>query len=85
MEIKTMMVNQKPVICPQCGFDKISNLLYGIQEIDEVLQKDIDDKRVLIGGCSILKTSLLWFCTSCETEFYLEENKSEIKKEKIYE
>lgn len=68
MEIKTMMINQKPVICPQCGFDKISNLLYGIREIDEVLQI-IDDKRALIGGCSILKTSPIWFCTSCETEF----------------
>ena len=32
MEIKTMMVNQKPVICPQCGFDKISNLLYYISD-----------------------------------------------------
>ena len=46
----------------------------GIQEIDEKLQKDIDDKRVLLGGCSILKNSPKWFCSNCQTEYFLEKD-----------
>lgn len=73
MEIKSVTVKSKPDKCPQCGFEHISTLLYGVCEIDQKLQKDIDDKKVLLGGCSLLKNSPLWFCSKCETEIYLGE------------
>ena len=44
------------------------------QEIDEKLQKDIDDRKVLLGGCSILKNSPKWFCSNCQTEYFLEKD-----------
>lgn len=72
MEMNMLKVKEKPIKCLHCGFEPVSELLYGIQEIDEKLQKDIDERKVLLGGCSILKDSPKWFCSNCHTEYYLE-------------
>ena len=39
MEIKEIRVKEKPVKCLHCGFEPVSELLYGIQEIDENCKK----------------------------------------------
>ena len=74
MEIKELRVIQKPNECLHCGFEPVSHLLYGVHEIDEKMQRDIDSRRILLGGCSILKDSPKWFCSNCQTEYFLEKN-----------
>ena len=74
MHIKELRVKKKPIKCFHCGFEPVSELLYGIQEIDEKLQKDIDERKVLLGGCSIMKNSPKWLCSNCQTEYFLEGN-----------
>ncbi len=71
MEIKKIIVKEKPFKCHICNFEPVSDLLYGVQIIDEQLQKDIDERKVLLGGCSLLDYSPKWLCSNCQTEYYL--------------
>ena len=45
MEIKKIIVKEKPFKCHICNFEPVSDLLYGVQIIDEQLQKDIDERK----------------------------------------
>jgi hypothetical protein len=71
MEIKKIIVKEKPFKCHICNFEPVSDLLYGVQIIDEQLQKYIDERKVLLGGCSLLDYSPKWLCSNCQTEYYL--------------
>ena len=42
VEIKELRVIQKPNKCLHCGFEPVSQLLYGVHEIDEKMQRDIE-------------------------------------------
>lgn len=69
---KTLTVRRKPIKCPNCGFRPVSTILYGMPFFDEEMQKDLDDKIIVLGGCCITGFDPIWKCTNCDTDFYLE-------------
>jgi hypothetical protein len=58
---------KKPDRCPKCGSDKIANILYGMPAFSESLKKDLDDNKIILGGCFISNESPTWKCTVCGT------------------
>jgi len=56
------------MICPHCGSERVAKVLYGINEIDEKLQEEIDSERVLLGGCVRLPRSFDYYCIACQRE-----------------
>jgi len=61
------------MICPHCGSEIVAKALYGLTEIDETLQEEIDSEKILLGGCVKLPSSFDYYCIKCQREIYLKE------------
>lgn len=62
---------QKPKNCPKCGSGRIADILYGLPAFSEELQKDLDEGRVVLGGCCVSGGEPEWECGDCGAEIYL--------------
>ena len=45
----------KPDACPRCGSPRIAEILYGLVRPDEELTRELEAKRVVLGGCFVEK------------------------------
>lgn len=68
--IDKIRVLKKPYKCPKCGCKKIATYLWGMPLFSKKLQKDIDDGKIVLGGCCISDDDPFCICTNCKTEFY---------------
>lgn len=59
-----------PFKCPICGSKKIATYLRGMPLFSKKLQKDIDEGRIILGGCIVSGDDAFCICTDCKTEFY---------------
>lgn len=55
--------------CPECRSENISDILWGIPVCDEKLEHDIEEGRIVLGGCCITDADSDWHCTDCGCEF----------------
>lgn len=63
-------LKSKPNKCPKCGFTPVASILYGMPAYDEVLERKLEDKSVVLGGSVVDHEDPKWRCTRCSTEFY---------------
>jgi len=63
-------VPKNPSICPVFGSIKIAKYLWGMPLFSKKLQKDIDEGKIILGGCCISDDDPFCICTDCRTEFY---------------
>ncbi len=61
---------RKPVKCPRCGFTPVATILYGMPRFDDELEKQMEAKKIVLGGCCIGADDPVWHCTECELEIY---------------
>jgi len=71
-EITKLIFKRKPKRCPNCGASRIANILYGLPALSEKLNKELDEGKVVLGGCIISEDDPSWCCTKCESVFYKE-------------
>ncbi|PAU66803.1 hypothetical protein [Bifidobacterium criceti] len=59
------------VICPRCGSRNIANIMYGMPVSDAELQRELDEGKVVLGGCEVEGIYPLprYQCNDCEEEF----------------
>lgn len=62
--------SRKPVKCPQCKSSRIARILYGMPAFSEKLNKDLEDERIVLGGCCILDDDPSWQCVACGINLY---------------
>lgn len=76
------------VICPKCGSKSTARIIYGLPELSEELIKEINRKKIRLGGCNILNGKLRdgtivslspkYYCNECGKSFgkppYIETN-----------
>ncbi len=56
----------KPGKCPQCGSSKIARIMYGLPDFSSgELKKDIEEGRIVLGGCIVGPDSPRWECKGC--------------------
>ena len=78
--------------CPKCGCESFAKILYGTPAFDDdfrlpaSLQKQLDNKEVILGGCCIHPDSPKYMCLDCHFKygsqpFYIEDNADHWKKE----
>ena len=67
---KKITVKRKPRKCPACGSKKIASIMYGMPFFSPELEKDLEDGRIVLGGCSIMDDDPKWECSECEAPFY---------------
>ena len=55
--------------CPFCGSKNIAEYLYGLPCFNEALEKDLEAKRIILGGCMIDGSEPSYHCNDCERDF----------------
>lgn len=63
------MDNGKPETCTHCGSSRISDILYGLPGFSDKLQNDLDESRVVLGGCMVREDNPKWACADCGTRY----------------
>lgn len=52
--------------CPACGSAGVARILMGLVHSDERLQKEIEEKKVILGGCIMTGDDPDYFCNDCK-------------------
>ena len=60
----------EPERCPCCGQAPVARIMYGLPHYTDELQKAIDERRIVLGGCVISDDDPRWACTFCKAVFY---------------
>ena len=55
--------------CPECGQDDVAEILWGLPAFSEKLSRDIDQGKIVLGGCCVSEDSPRWKCNSCSHEW----------------
>ena len=63
-------LKRKPRKCPKCGFSPVASILYGMPAYDEELERRLENKSLVLGGCVVGYEDPKWQCTNCDSEFY---------------
>ena len=63
-------LKRKPRKCPKCGFSPVASILYGMPAFDEDLERDLENKSLILGGCMEELDAPKWQCVGCDGEFY---------------
>lgn len=61
---------RKPKICPSCGSARIASILYGYPGSDEKLRRDLDDGKIVLGGCCLTGNDPKWECVECGAQVF---------------
>jgi hypothetical protein len=64
------IVTRKPGKCPVCKSTKIASYMYGMPAYSEGLMKEIDEGKIILGGCCISDNDPSFACMECKTDFY---------------
>jgi hypothetical protein len=54
-----------PDQCPACHSPRVATILYGLPHFTPELEREMDDQRVVLGGCVIFEDSTQWHCVAC--------------------
>jgi hypothetical protein len=60
----------KPKNCPKCGGELIADIMYGKPFWNNDLQRALDERRIVLGGCEVTGDDPAWTCASCKAVFY---------------
>lgn len=61
---------KKPRKCPNCSSKKIALILYGYPAFSPKLESDLNEGRIVLGGCVISLDDPSWECADCHVQFY---------------
>jgi len=67
---KLIRLNSKPNYCPVCGSDKIAFYLWGMPIMSKKFETDINEGKIILGGCCISDDDPFCVCNVCKTDFY---------------
>lgn len=55
--------------CPFCGKTDIAEILYGMPFFSDKLQKELEEGRIILGGCCISENNPEYHCNNCSKDF----------------
>ena len=62
------MSDYVPHDCPTCGSHRIGRIVYGLVDVTK-LADDLASGRIVLGGCTVSKSSHRWCCNSCGSQW----------------
>lgn len=57
------------VKCVKCGSNNTAEYLYGMPLMDEALEKDLAEHKVVLGGCMVSELNPRYYCNECKNDF----------------
>jgi len=64
-----MNENNKTKECPKCGKKKIAQFLFGMPAYSKLLQRDMNEGVVILGGCEVSPDAPEYKCQDCGHEW----------------
>ena len=64
-----MTKKKKYTVCPACGSHNIARYLYGMPVMDEELERNIENHKVICAGCCISNDDPEYHCNECGEDF----------------
>lgn len=61
---------RKPRKCPSCKSEKVAVILHGMPDMSDKLHRDLEEGRVILGGCCMEVDGPYWQCTDCDLPMY---------------
>ena len=55
--------------CPNCKSENVDQILRGLLDMTKISQKDIDEGKIILGGCLVGENDLDWQCNECRNEW----------------
>jgi len=55
--------------CTKCGSTNTAEYLYGLPKFDDNLQKELDEKKIVLGGCMVSDFDPKYKCNNCNADF----------------
>ena len=59
----------KPNPCPSCSSKDVAKILYGMPALTERLHRNMEEKRIVLGGCCVVDGQPEWYGNECEYEW----------------
>ena len=56
--------------CPNCGEDRLAEILYGMPIMDSELERALEAGKIVLGGCVVTDHDPFWQCLNCQARFY---------------
>ncbi len=51
--------------CPNCNNDEIAFIFWGYPNLDNDIEKAVENKEIVMGGCLVSDHDPKWECTEC--------------------
>ena len=51
--------------CPNCNNDEIAFIFWGYPNLDSDMEKAVENKEIIMGGCIVSDHDPKWECTEC--------------------
>ena len=51
--------------CPNCNNDEIAFIFWGYPNLDNDIEKAVENKEIVMGGCIVTDHDPKWECTEC--------------------
>ena len=78
-------LKRKPRKCPKCGFSPVASILYGMPAYDDELERRLENKSLVLGGCMEELDAPKWQCVGCDRQFYSWESSENPKRSDFIE
>lgn len=73
---RVLNANTLGVFCEKCGSDSVTEISYGLpawiivdEPMDSGIEKLIEERKIVLGGCSYDDDSPKYFCRACGNKF----------------
>jgi len=63
---------KKPNKCPECGSKKVATILWGLPLMNQKVERDLKEGKIVLGGCIITENDPVWQCIECDVQIYKE-------------
>lgn len=64
------ILKRKPRKCLKCEFSSVALILYGMPAYDEELERKLENRLLVLGGCVASYDDPMWQYTGCGKDFY---------------
>jgi hypothetical protein len=64
-QLKHIERTRKPIKCPTCGKPPLASILYGYPNYNEELEQEMQEGRIVLGGCMMEVDDPVWECSFC--------------------
>ena len=80
-ESERYFAKRKPIKCPKCGSKKVARILWGKPAFSPELEKELEEQKIVLGGCCCSLHAPSWCCAECNTPIYRESLRDEVIEE----